>query len=235
MQGYFVPRKAGWDVTGFPLNSLSKRNSDSTASGTSRRMGIAEFNEKCRESVLGHVGKFAELTERMGYWVDMDAAYWTMSPDYVQSVWWSLKQIYDAGLLGEDHRVSPYCPRCGTALSDHELAQGYEEITDPSVYVKFPLTSGELPQLYPGISLLVWTTTPWTLVSIPLSPLSQTRRTTSWEFEGSFFIVAADLVEQTFGEGSEVRASYPELTLSAWHIRGPLTWWIFGRPLRRHG
>ncbi|MEI2729844.1 MAG: isoleucine--tRNA ligase [Candidatus Nanopelagicales bacterium] len=116
---------------------------------------------------------------------------------------------YDAGLLGEDHRVSPYCPRCGTALSDHELAQGYEEITDPSVYVKFPLTSGELPQLYPGISLLVWTTTPWTLVSNTAVAAKPDATYNIVEFEGSFFIVAADLVEQTFGEGFEVRASLP--------------------------
>ncbi len=209
MQGYFVPRKAGWDCHGLPVELAVEKELGFNGKRDIEAYGIAEFNEKCRESVLGHVGKFAELTERMGYWVDMDAAYWTMSPDYVQSVWWSLKQIYDAGLLGEDHRVSPYCPRCGTALSDHELAQGYEEITDPSVYVKFPLTSGELPQLYPGISLLVWTTTPWTLVSNTAVAAKPDATYNIVEFEGSFFIVAADLVEQTFGEGFEVRASLP--------------------------
>ena len=98
----------------------------------------------------------------MGYWVDMDDAYRTMDPAYVESVWWSLKQIHDKGLLVEDHRVAPYCPRCGTGLSDHELAQGYETVIDPSVYVRFPLTSGPLAG---RASLLVWTTTPWTLVS----------------------------------------------------------------------
>lgn len=209
MQGYFVPRKAGWDCHGLPVELAVEKELGFNGKRDIEAYGIAEFNEKCRESVLGHVGKFAELTERMGYWVDMDAAYWTMSPDYVQSVWWSLKQIFDAGLLGEDHRVSPYCPRCGTALSDHELAQGYEEITDPSVYVKFPLTSGELPQLYPGISLLVWTTTPWTLVSNTAVAAKPDATYNIVEFEGSFFIVAADLVEQTFGEGFEVRASLP--------------------------
>ena len=209
MQGYFVPRKAGWDCHGLPVELAVEKELGFNGKRDIEAYGIAEFNEKCRESGLGHVGKFAELTERMGYWVDMDAAYWTMSPDYVQSVWWSLKQIFDAGLLGEDHRVSPYCPRCGTALSDHELAQGYEEITDPSVYVKFPLTSGELPQLYPGISLLVWTTTPWTLVSNTAVAAKPDATYNIVEFEESFFIVAADLVEQTFGEGFEVRASLP--------------------------
>ncbi len=105
---------------------------------------------------------FTELSDRMGYWVDTDDPYWTMNPDYVESVWWSLKQIFDKGLLVEDHRVAPYCPRCGTGLSDHELAQGYETVTDPSVYVRLPLTTGE----WAGrADLLVWTTTPWTLVS----------------------------------------------------------------------
>jgi isoleucyl-tRNA synthetase len=103
------------------------------------------------------------MTNRMGFWVDFDQAYWTMAPEYVESVWWSLKEIWKKGLLVQDHRVAPYCPRCGTGLSDHELAQGYETVTDPSVYVRFPVTSGELADL--GAALLVWTTTPWTLVS----------------------------------------------------------------------
>ena len=98
----------------------------------------------------------------MGYWVDMSTAYWTMDPAYIESVWWSLKQVFDKGLLVEDHRVAPYCPRCGTGLSDHEVAQGYETLTDPSVYVRLPVTSGE----WAGkADLLVWTTTPWTLPS----------------------------------------------------------------------
>ena len=103
------------------------------------------------------------MTHRMGFWVDFDEAYWTMSPEYVESVWWSLKEIWKKGLLVQDHRVAPYCPRCGTGLSDHELAQGYETVTDPSVYVRFPITSGDLVAL--NASFLVWTTTPWTLVS----------------------------------------------------------------------
>ena len=105
---------------------------------------------------------FQEMSERMGYWLDFDAAYRTMDPAYVESVWWSLKQVHAKGLLVQDHRVTPYCPRCGTALSDHEVAQGYLTVTDPSVYVRFPVTSGD----WAGrASLLVWTTTPWTLVS----------------------------------------------------------------------
>ncbi len=209
MQGYFVPRKAGWDCHGLPVELAVEKELGFTVKRDIEEFGIAEFNEKCRESVLGHVGKFAELTDRMGYWVDMDDAYWTMSPQYVQSVWWSLKQIYDAGLLGEDHRVSPYCPRCGTGLSDHELAQGYEEITDPSVYVRFPVTAGELSELYPGLSMLVWTTTPWTLVSNTAVAAKPDATYSIVESDGSFYIVAADLVEQVFGEEATVHASLP--------------------------
>jgi isoleucyl-tRNA synthetase len=131
--------------------------------GDIEKFGIAAFNDKCRESVQRHVGAFTDMTNRMGFWVDFEEAYWTMSPQYVESVWWSLKEIWQKGLLVQDHRVAPYCPRCGTGLSDHELAQGYETVTDPSVFVRFPVTSGPLQEL--GAALLVWTTTPWTLVS----------------------------------------------------------------------
>lgn len=126
------------------------------------KYGIAEFNEKCRDSVTRHTDAFAELTTRMGYWVDLDDAYQTMNPEYIESVWWSLKEIFNKGLLVQDHRVAPWCPRDQTSLSDHELAQGYETIVDPSVFVRFPLTSGPLAG---DAALLVWTTTPWTLVS----------------------------------------------------------------------
>jgi isoleucyl-tRNA synthetase len=162
MQGWHVPRRAGWDCHGLPVEIAVEQELGFAGKPDIERYGIAEFNEKCRESVLRHVDSFSELTRRMGYWVDMSTAYWTMDPHYVESVWWSLKQVFDKGLLVEDHRVAPYCPRCGTGLSDHEVAQGYESITDPSVYVRLPVTSGE----WAGrADLLVWTTTPWTLPS----------------------------------------------------------------------
>ncbi|MDA8435399.1 MAG: isoleucine--tRNA ligase [Actinomycetales bacterium] len=165
MKGYHVPRKAGWDCHGLPVELAVERELGFAGKKDIEDYGIAEFNAKCRESVLRHVDAFADLTERMGYWVDLGDAYWTMDPHYVESVWWSLKQIFDKGLLVQDHRVSPYCPRCGTGLSDHELAQGYETVVDPSVYVRFPVTGGDLLARHPGLALLVWTTTPWTLVS----------------------------------------------------------------------
>jgi isoleucyl-tRNA synthetase len=210
MQGYFVPRKAGWDCHGLPVELAVEKELGFTDKKDIEAYGIAEFNQQCRDSVLRNVGKFADMTERMGYWVDMDQAYWTMDSDYVQSVWWSLKKIFDAGLLTEDHRVSPYCPRCGTGLSDHELAQGYEDIVDPSVYVKFPLTNGELAQRYPGLSLLVWTTTPWTLVSNTAVAAKRDATYSVVENEGAFYVVAAELIPQVFGGAPvSVRESFP--------------------------
>ena len=163
MKGRYVRRKAGWDCHGLPVEIAVEKELGFSGKGDIEKYGIAAFNQKCRESVQRHVGAFTDMTKRMGFWVDFDQAYWTMSPEYVESIWWSLKEIWNKGLLGEDHRVAPYCPRCGTGLSDHELAQGYETVTDPSVYVRFPATSGELADL--GAKFLVWTTTPWTLVS----------------------------------------------------------------------
>jgi isoleucyl-tRNA synthetase len=162
MQGWHVPRRAGWDCHGLPVEIAVEQELGFAGKPDIERYGIAEFNARCRESVERHVGSFSDLTRRMGYWVDLSTAYWTMDPAYIESVWWSLKQVFDKGLLVEDHRVAPYCPRCGTGLSDHEVAQGYETLTDPSVYVRLPVTSGE----WAGkADLLVWTTTPWTLPS----------------------------------------------------------------------
>jgi isoleucyl-tRNA synthetase len=163
MKGKQVTRKAGWDCHGLPVEIAVEKELGFAGKGDIEKFGIAPFNDKCRESVQRHVTAFTDMTDRMGFWVDFDEAYWTMSPEYVESVWWSLKEIWKKGLLVQDHRVAPYCPRCGTGLSDHELAQGYETVTDPSVFVRFPIASGDLAAL--NASLLVWTTTPWTLVS----------------------------------------------------------------------
>ena len=163
MQGRSVPRRAGWDCHGLPVELAVEKELGFTGKGDIEAYGVAAFNDKCRESVGRHVDAFERMTRRMGYWVDMTTAYRTMDASYVQSVWWSLKKIADAGLLVEDHRVAPYCPRCGTGLSDHEVAQGYQDVVDPSVYVRFPVSAGPLQAL--GAALLVWTTTPWTLVS----------------------------------------------------------------------
>jgi isoleucyl-tRNA synthetase len=169
MQGWHVPRRAGWDCHGLPVEVAVERELGLTSKRDIESYGIAAFNSRCRESVLRHVDAFAEFTWRMGYWIDLSQAYRTMDADYIESVWWALQQIYAAGLLVRDHRISPYCPRCGTALSDHEMGQDdvYRLVSDPSVIVRLPLR--DLPPGAPGqlagADLLVWTTTAWTLVS----------------------------------------------------------------------
>jgi len=163
MKGYQVPRKAGWDCHGLPVELAVEKQLGFSGKADIEAYGVAEFNARCREDAKRYIGAWEEMSERMGYWVDVSKPYRTMDPDYVDSVWWSLKRIWDRGLLVQDHRVAPYCPRCGTTLSDHELAQGYETVVDPSVFVRCEVTSGPLAEL--GAALLVWTTTPWTLVS----------------------------------------------------------------------
>ena len=168
MQGFHVKRKAGWDCHGLPVEVAVEKELGLSGKKDIEAYGVAEFNERCRESVLRHVDAFSALTTRMGYWIDLSDAYRTMDADYVESVWWALKTIFDKGLLVRDFRISPYCPRCGTPLSDHEMGQPdvYREVTDPSVTVRFPLTSVPAgANRTGGADLLVWTTTPWTLVS----------------------------------------------------------------------
>lgn len=200
MRGYHVARKAGWDCHGLPVELAVEKELGFNGKKDIEAFGIAEFNDKCRASVTRHTDAFAQLTERMGYWVDLDDAYRTMDPQYIESVWWSLQQIFDKGLLVQDHRVAPWCPRCGTGLSDHELAQGYETVVDPSVYVRFPLTSGPLAG---EAALLVWTTTPWTLVSntaVAVHPDVTYLVATDGEER---LVVAEPLLEKALGEGWE--------------------------------
>lgn len=202
MKGKYVTRKAGWDCHGLPVEIAVEKELGFAGKGDIEKFGIAEFNDKCRQSVQRHVSAFTDMTDRMGFWVDFEQAYWTMSPEYVESVWWSLKEIWKKGLLVQDHRVAPYCPRCGTGLSDHELAQGYETVTDPSVFVRFPITSGKLQELQ--ASLLVWTTTPWTLVSntaIAVHPdVEYVAVKVTDEDKTEVLVVARDLIESVKGE-----------------------------------
>jgi isoleucyl-tRNA synthetase len=218
MQGYHVVRKAGWDCHGLPVEIAVEKELGFSGKGDIEAYGVAEFNARCRESVLRHVGEFEAMTERMGYWVDMSTPYRTMDPEYVQSVWWSLKQVFDKGLLTEDYRVAPYCPRCGTGLSDHELAQGYETIVDPSVYVRFPLTSGP----YAGTAaLLVWTTTPWTLVSNTAVAVRPDVTYVAATDGNETLVVAEALVEQALGEGWTVQDRFTGADMERWDYRRP--------------
>ncbi|MBD3007752.1 isoleucine--tRNA ligase [Streptomyces sp. 5-10] len=219
MRGYHVDRKAGWDCHGLPVELAVEKELGFNGKKDIEAYGIAEFNAKCRESVTRHTDAFAELTTRMGFWTDLDGAYWTMNPGYIESVWWSLKEIFTKGLLVQDHRVAPWCPRCGTGLSDHELAQGYETVVDPSVFVRFPLTSGPLAG---EAALLVWTTTPWTLVSnTAVAAHPEVRYVVAGNGEEKL-VVAEPLVEKALGEGWTVTGeSFTGAEMERWSYRRP--------------
>ena len=160
MQGYHCPRKAGWDTHGLPVeHEIEKELGIFDKAEIERQVGVAEFTRRCRESVLRYIDDWEKMTERMGFWVNMRDAYYTLDNAFIESVWWLLRRIWDKGLIYQGYKVVPYDPRIGATLSSHEVALGYREVEDPSIYVRFPV-EGEA-----GISFLVWTTTPWTLPS----------------------------------------------------------------------
>ena len=223
MKGNQVIRKAGWDCHGLPVEIAVEKQLGFSGKGDIEKYGIAKFNEQCRVSVQEHVGEFTSMTRRMGFWVDFDEAYWTMSSEYVESVWWSLQQIWKKGLLVQDYRVAPYCPRCGTGLSDHELSQGYETIKDQSVYVRFPATSGKLAEL--KASLLVWTTTPWTLVSntaVAVNPKIEYQVIEITADEKSERLVVASNLAAVLGEERKVIATFTGAELEHTKYAAPL-------------
>ena len=205
MKGYHVPRQAGWDCHGIPVEVEVERELGFSAKADIEAYGVAAFNQRCRESVQRYVDAWIDLTERVGYWVEFDTAYWTMATSYVESVWWSLKELFERGLMVEGHRVVPYCSRCGTPLSDHEVAQGYAETQDPSVYGRLPVTDGPLAD--EGASLLVWTTTPWTLIANTAVAVGPHLRYALADPGGDDppVVVAADLVEPVLGQQARVR------------------------------
>lgn len=157
MRGYHCLRYGGWDTHGLPVEIEVQKELGIKFKHEVEAYGVAEFNKKCRDSVLRYLTDWEKLTDRIGFWVDLDNAYITFSNDYIQSVWWILKQFWEKSLLFQGYKVVPYCPDCGTPLSSHEVSLGYETVEDPSVYVRFPLKDK------PGVYFLVWTTTPWTL------------------------------------------------------------------------
>jgi len=215
MCGFRVPRKAGWDCHGLPVELEVEKQLGISSKQEIEEFGIAEFNRRCRESVFEYVEEWNKLTERIAFWIDLDDPYVTLEDDYIESVWWSLRRLWDDGRLYEGHKVVPYCPRCGTALSSHEVALGYEDVKDPSIYVRFPLLDDEA-------SLLVWTTTPWTLpgnVAVAVAPAVTYVRARAGE---ETVIVAEPLVERVLGEGAEVLDRFPGTELVGRRYRGPV-------------
>ncbi len=223
MQGFQVNRKGGWDCHGLPVELAVEKELGFSGKADIEAFGIAEFNAHCRESVQRYVGLWERMTDRMACWIDMRDPYRTMDAEYVESVWWALKQIHERGLLVEDYRVAPYCPRCGTGLSDHELAQGYETVTDPSVYVRFPLTSGPYARSAesPGASLLTWTTTPWTLVSNALVAAHPEMTYVTASNGEETLVVAEMLVEKALGEGWTVGDRFAGSDMVGWTYERP--------------
>jgi isoleucyl-tRNA synthetase len=207
MRGSFVARRGGWDTHGLPVEvEVEKKLGITGKQQIEDEVGIAEFTRLCRESVYTYVDEFTRLTNRIGYWLDIESAYWTLSPSYVESVWWLLQQLFNQDLLYEDLKVVPYCPRCGTALSSHELGQPgvYSDEEDESAYVRFPLVDPDPALVGDATALAVWTTTPWTLLSntgVAVNP-----ELTYASVDG--LVIAEDLVDAVLGEGARQRITH---------------------------
>ncbi|MFC4425513.1 isoleucine--tRNA ligase [Deinococcus navajonensis] len=236
MQGYFVGRKAGWDTHGLPVEIAVEKKLGLNTKREVEAYGIDKFNAQCRETVFEYEQEWRRFTERMAYWVDLDQPYMTLHRNYIESVWWSVKQLSEKGLLYKGFRVAPYCPKDGTTLSNAEVSEGYKDIQDPSVYVPFALNDPEALGLPQGAAFLVWTTTPWTLpynVGVALHP--ELEYVAARDKEGRVLILAASLKNEVLGEEAELvrtwtgaeldRVGYQPLFTEAYQLEGE------GRPV----
>jgi isoleucyl-tRNA synthetase len=210
MTGHYVERKAGWDCHGLPVELAVEAELGFESKNDIEQYGIAAFNERCRESVLSHIAEFDALTERIGYWVDLEHPYRTLDSSYIESVWWALKTIHDKGLLFERSKVVPYCPRDQVTLSSHELGQpgAYRDVVDVSAYVRLAVVERQGP-VVDGDELVVWTTTPWTLVSNAAVAVNPDLEYVRARVDDVVYVVAAALVERVLGEDAEVLSRFP--------------------------
>jgi len=217
MEGHFVERKGGWDTHGLPVEIEVQKRLDLMSNEQILEFGMQEFNEECKKSVWTYEDAWRKMTERMAFWVDLDDPYVTLHNEYIESGWWALKQMFDKGLLYKGHKVLPYCPQTGTSYSSHEVALGYKEIEEPSVYLKFKLVDDDA-------SILAWTTTPWTLpgnVGLAVGPDVTYARiriaepaADSWEGRGGAkvgeeLILAEDLLAESLRHQIEVIETFP--------------------------
>ncbi len=194
MKGYqVVPNIAGWDTHGLPVEIEVEKELGIDSKEEIEEYGLEKFNEMCKESVFRYEKEWRDMSERIGFWIDYDNAYITMEDDYMESVWWSLKQHWENGLLEKGHMVTPYCPRCETPLSSHEVAQGYEQTEDPSIYMRFKVKDEDA-------YFLAWTTTPWTLISNLLLVVSEDIDYALIEYEGEKYYLAEELVDEIFDD-----------------------------------
>ena len=204
MKGYKVLRKAGWDTHGLPVELEVEKQLGISGKPQIEEYGVEKFIKKCKDSVFTYANEWKDMSHRVGYWIDMDNPYVTYHNDYIESVWWALRQIWDKGLLYKGYKVVPYCPRCGTALSSHEVAQGYKDVVDSSIYVKFKVKN--MDDTY----FLVWTTTPWTLPSNVALAINKKEDYVKAKYHDQYLILArarlpllndeADVVETFKGE-----------------------------------
>jgi isoleucyl-tRNA synthetase len=222
MQGRWVPRMAGWDTHGLPVEIEAEKKLGISGKREIEEMGIARFNEVCRESVLTYTDEWQRFSARIGYWLDYSKPYVTYHPDYIESVWWLLKQISERGLFYRGHKILPYCPRCGTGLSSHEVAQGYKDVKDPSLYLTMPVLGDDgAPD---GRELLVWTTTPWTLVSNVALAISADEEYVEVAREGRRYILVRARVAALFGDDAEIVRSYRPDELVGLAYQRPFDW-----------
>ena len=216
MEGFLVERKGGWDTHGLPVEIEVQKRMDLMSNEAIEAYGMDNFNQACRESVWTYESAWREMTERMAYWVDLDNPYVTLENNYVESCWWALKQMFDKGLLYRGHKVLPYCPQTGTSYSSHEVALGYKEVEEPSVYVKFKLTDDDS-------SILAWTTTPWTLpgnvglavgpdvtyVKVKVSEIAANWSGAGGADVGETMILAKDLMKEVLRHNVEIIDEFP--------------------------
>ena len=202
MRGYQVHRKAGWDTHGLPVEIEVEKKLGLKHKGEIEKYGIAKFNAECRKSVFEYKDMWEDLTWRMGYWIDMDHPYITCENEYIESVWWALDRYFKEGLIYQGFKVQLYCPRCGTPLSSHEVSLGYREVRDPSVYIKAKV-KGEANTYF-----LVWTTTPWTLISNVALAVNPNVEYVKVRFKNDFLILAKERLS-VIAEGAEVVVTMP--------------------------
>ncbi len=217
MRGYLVERKGGWDCHGLPVEIAVEQELGIKSKAEVEEYGIGEFNARCRKSVFTYLEEWNRLTERIGFWLDLDGAYRTLDESYIESVWWALSQIYRRELLYEGHKVGPYCPRCETTLSSHEVALGYRDVVDPSVYLRLAIPGHEE-------RLLVWTTTPWTLpgnVAVAVSPNATYAKA---RLGDDYFLIVEDRVAAVLGEQAQIveRLTGEELVARYGSYEGPI-------------
>ncbi|MFC1662537.1 class I tRNA ligase family protein, partial [Gemmatimonadota bacterium] len=222
MTGRSVTRIAGWDTHGLPVEIEAERKLGISGKPEIEKLGIARFNEVCRDSVFTYKEDWERLSERIGYWLDYSRPYVTFHTEYIESVWWVLKELAERGLLYRGYKSVPYCPRCGTALSSHEVAQGYEDIEDASLFFLCPLLDESGRRDADGRAFLVWTTTPWTVpsnVGLAIHPhLTYVEAVAG----GRRLILAEALAEEVLGEGVDVVRTFSAQELEGLRYERPL-------------